>query len=103
MWQLISLNKNFKTIKMKRVIVEYSKLTRDLLDLLIEKYPDGYDYDDIISFKNAKGLTVKAVEVKTVDTVYLVKISDRLEQTMEDYADDETSFEEDLDQEELDM
>ncbi|WBX73096.1 hypothetical protein PG913_09410 [Tenacibaculum pacificus] len=79
---------------MKRVIVEYKKLTTDILDLLIEKYPDGYDYTDIISFKNTKGETVKAVEVKTDDTLYLVKISAMLEQTMEDYSEDEESFEE---------
>ena len=77
---------------MRRVIVEYSKLTKDILDLLVEKYPDGYDYDDIISFKNAKGETVKAIEVRTEDTMYLVKISSKLEQTMEDYLDDEGSF-----------
>lgn len=77
---------------MKRVIVEYAKLTKDILDLLIEKYPDGYDYSDIISFKNAKGETIKAVEVKTDDTNYLVKISERLENAMEEYADDEEFF-----------
>ncbi|MFY9243151.1 MAG: hypothetical protein WAO74_08995 [Polaribacter sp.] len=82
---------------MKRVIVEYAKLTTDILDMLIDKYPDGYDYGDIISFKNAKGETVKAIEVRTDDTIYLVKISDRLEQTMEDYAEDEDSFDEDAD------
>ncbi len=77
---------------MRRVIVEYSKLTKDILDLLVEKYPDGYDYEDIISFKNSKGETVKAVEVRTEDTTYLVKISSKLEPTMEDYLDDEDSF-----------
>ncbi|GGG88170.1 hypothetical protein GCM10011416_00510 [Polaribacter pacificus] len=80
---------------MKRVIVDYSKLTTDILDMLVEKYPDGYDYGDVISFKNAKGETIKAVEVKTEDTIYLVKISSRLEQTMEDYAEDEDSFDSD--------
>jgi len=78
---------------MRRVIVEYAKLTTDILDMLIEKYPDGYDYNDVISFKNAKGETVKAIEVKTEDTIYLVKISDRLENAMEEYADDEDFFE----------
>jgi hypothetical protein len=77
---------------MKRVIVEYAKLTKDILDMLIEKYPDGYDYSDIISFKNAKGETIKAVEVKTEDTNYLVKISERLENAMEEYAEDEEFF-----------
>lgn len=77
---------------MKRVIVEYAKLTKDILDLLIDKYPDGYEFSDTISFKNAKGETVKALEVKTEYTVYLVKVNSKLEQTMEDYADDEESF-----------
>ncbi|MDC1374937.1 hypothetical protein N8294_07090 [Polaribacter sp.] len=79
---------------MKRVIVEYSKLTKDILDLLIEKYPDGYEYNDIIKFQNAKLETISAVEVRTEDTIYLVKISLQLEKTMEDYTDDETSFDE---------
>ena len=80
---------------MKRVIVDYSKLTTDILDMLVEKFPDGYDYGDVISFKNAKGETIKAVEVRTEDTIYLVKISSKLEQTMEDYAEDEDSFDAD--------
>ena len=78
---------------MKRVIVEYTKLTKDILDLLIEKYPDGYDYEDIIAFKNAKGEAIKAVEVKTEGTNYLVKISTRLEEAMESYGDDTDFFE----------
>ena len=57
---------------MKRVIVEYAKLTKDILDMLIDKYPDGYDYEDIISFKNAKGETVKAIEVKTGNRTLLL-------------------------------
>jgi len=32
--------------------------------------------------------------VRTEDTIYLVKISLQLEKTMEDYTDDETSFDE---------
>ena len=84
---------------MRRVIVDYEKLNTDILDLLVEKYPDGYQYNDIISFQNSKGKRIKAVEVKTDDTIYLVKISSKLEQTMEDYQEDETSFDdiEDLD------
>lgn len=80
---------------MKRVIVDYEKLNTDILDLLVEKYPDGYDYEDVISFQNSKNETIKAVEVKTEDTTYLVKISSKLEQTMEDYSEDDTSFDND--------
>ncbi|WGH75203.1 hypothetical protein P8625_14175 [Tenacibaculum tangerinum] len=75
---------------MKRVIVDYAKLTTDILDLLVERYPDGYDHSDIISFKNSKGETVKAVEVNTEDTLFLVKISSQLQQTMEDYDGDDS-------------
>lgn len=77
---------------MKRVIVDYSKLTVNILNILIEKYPDGYDHTDIIKFKNSKAETISAVEVRTDDTIYLVKISSQLEKTMEDYLDDDTSF-----------
>lgn len=77
---------------MKRVIVDYAKLTSDILDLLVEKFPTGYGYKDIITFKNAQGETIRAVEVSTDDTMYLVKISLKLEETMEDYDADEDNF-----------
>ena len=74
---------------MKRVIVDFKKLTPEILSLLVEKYPDGYDDDHIISFRNAKGETVDAVEVKTEDAIYLVKVSTRLENTMANYDEDD--------------
>ncbi|SFC06703.1 hypothetical protein SAMN04487907_102125 [Zunongwangia mangrovi] len=74
---------------MKRVIVDFKKLTPEILSLLVEKYPDGYDDDHIISFKNAKGETVDAVEVKTEDAIYLVKVSTRLENTMANFDEDD--------------
>lgn len=77
---------------MKRVIVDYEKLNTDILDLLVEKYPDGYNYSDIISFQNSEGKTISTVEVRTDTTVYLVKISSKLEQTLEDYQEDDSSF-----------
>ncbi|TBW29097.1 hypothetical protein [Gramella sp. KN1008] len=74
---------------MKRIIVDYKKLTPEILGLLVEKYPDGYDDDHIISFKNAKNETVDAVEVRTDDTIYLVKVSTRLENTMANFDEDD--------------
>lgn len=82
---------------MKRVIVDYKKLTPEILSLLVEKYPDGYDDDQIISFKNAKNETIEAVEVRTEDSIYLVKVSTRLENTMANYDEedyDESDFNE---------
>ena len=72
---------------MIRKIVDYQKLNEDILNLLVEKFPDGYDDSDIITFKNANGEVIEAVEVKTIDTVYLVKVGKRLVQAMEDFED----------------
>ncbi len=74
---------------MKRIIVDYKKLTPEILSLLVEKYPDGYDDDQIISFRNAKNEKIEAVEVRTEDSIYLVKISTRLENTMANYDEDD--------------
>lgn len=76
---------------MKRLIVDYKKLNKDILDLLVEKFPDGYDDSDIITFRNLKNEVVEAVEVRTEDTIYLVKVGTRLIQAMEDYGDDDSS------------
>ncbi len=74
---------------MKRIIVDYSKLTNEILNLLVEKFPDGYDDSDVISFKNAKGEIVEAVEVRTEDTIYLVKVSTKLASRIENYEIDD--------------
>ena len=71
--------------QLKRVIVDYKKLTPEVLKLLVEHYPYGYDEDDILTFKNASGETVEAVEVSTEDTKYLVKISAKLKITMANF------------------
>jgi DNA-directed RNA polymerase subunit delta len=74
---------------MKRVIVDYAKLTNEILTLLVEKFPDGYDESDIIRFKNIKNEAVEAVEVKTEDTIFLVKVSTKLADRIENFEDDD--------------
>lgn len=74
---------------MKRIIVDYNKLTNEILSMLVEKYPEGYTDADVIRFKNAKNETVDALEVRTEDTIYLVKVSTRLADTMENYDEDD--------------
>lgn len=74
---------------MKRIIVDYKKLTTEILNLLVEKFPDGYGIRDIVKFTNHKGKYVEAVEVSTDDTMYLVKISDELVDSMENHDDDD--------------
>ena len=84
-----------KDAHLKRVIVDFKKLTPEILALLVEKYPYGYDDGNVISFRNAKNELIEAVEVTTEDTKYLVKVSTKLELTMENYdEDDYEDFEE---------
>jgi len=74
---------------MKRVIVDYAKLTNEILTLLVEKFPDGYDDSNIVRFKNARNETIEAVEVKTEDTIYLVKVSTKLADRIENFDEDD--------------
>jgi hypothetical protein len=74
---------------MKRVIVDYAKLTNEILNLLVDKFPDGYDDSNIIRFKNHKDETIEAVEVRTEETIYLVKISTKLSERLINFEDEE--------------
>ncbi len=72
----------------KRVIVDYKNITQDLLQLLSEEYPYGFE-DETIHFVNAKGESVEAVQVETEDTKYLVKVSVQLVNKFEAFQDDD--------------
>jgi hypothetical protein len=74
---------------MKRIIVDYSKLTNEILNLLVERFPDGYDDSNIIRFRNAHNELIEAVEVRTNDTIYLVKVSTKLASRLEKFEDED--------------
>lgn len=74
---------------MKRIIVDYSKLTNEILTLLLERFPDGYDDSHIIKFRNAQNELIEAVEVRTQDTIYLVKVSTKLASRLEKFEEED--------------
>ena len=82
---------------LKRVIVDFKKLSNAILDLLVMKYPDGFGDSDIIAFKNQYNETIECVEVRTEDTIYLVKVSKRLVGAMEDFNSDDEVHDEEMD------
>ncbi|WP_162900329.1 MULTISPECIES: hypothetical protein [Aquimarina] len=86
--------KTERNANLKRVIVDYKKLNNTILDLLVNEYPDGYDDQNIITFRNAQNEIVECVEVKTEDTLYLVKVSKRLVSAMESHEDENDQGEE---------
>ncbi len=64
----LTVYKPLNNFTLKRIIVDYKKLTPEILDVL-----------------TAKGQYIEALEVRLEDAIYLVKISDELADTMEDY------------------
>lgn len=70
---------------MKRVIIDYKKLNPNILSLLVQKFPDGYADNDIIVFRNQHNEIIEAVEVRTDEIIYLVKISKRLSESIESF------------------
>jgi len=73
----------------RRVIVDYKNITQDILALFAERYPYGYDDEDIVKFQNAHGAMVKAVPFETEDTKYLVKVSVEMDRKIEAFMDDD--------------
>ena len=80
-------------------------LIQQLFNLLIEKFPDGYVYNDIMRFETRNGETIQALEIRTDDAIYLVRIGAKLEKLMDDYADenldDDFIFEDFIDAEDI--
>lgn len=83
---------------MQRIIIDYKKLTPEILSLLTSKFPDGYGDNDIVSFQNHKNEAIEAVEVRTNDTIYLVKIGSHLVDSMAniDLVDDTAELNENI-------
>ncbi|MEO1486521.1 MAG: hypothetical protein AAFU57_12290 [Bacteroidota bacterium] len=79
---------------MKRILIDYKKLEHSVAALLIDLYPYGYGDEDIITLKKPNGEIVEAVEVRTEDTVYLVKISKSLSNFISNF---EENIEKELD------
>jgi hypothetical protein len=72
---------------MKRIITSFEKLDDKQIELFKTQYPDGYSSNDIISFKNLKGIEIKTIQIRSNDTIYLVKLNEKLINRI--YNDDE--------------
>ncbi len=73
----------------KRVIVDYKTLPENILEGIANKYPYGYETEDIIKFKNAKGDLISAIRFETDTTIYMVKVSTQLKDMMKEYDTEE--------------
>jgi hypothetical protein len=73
---------------MVRKIVDFNKIDEEVLKLIAEKFPQGYRWKDILTFKNAKGDLIEAIEVRSDDTMYLVKIGAKLDEALAEFMDE---------------
>ena len=72
----------------KRVIIDYNNITPELLALLLDKHPEGFDPGVMITYTNSKGELVRSVPLETHDTKYLFKISVELQNRVDRYLGD---------------
>ena len=77
----------------RRIIVDYKNITSEQLSLITDRFPEGFAPEDMISFKNSKGETVRAVPLETSDTKYLFKVSIEMERRMEAFMDEDDDSE----------
>ena len=86
---------------MKRVIKDFKAITDDVVALINEQYPFGYEESQLVTFVNAKGEFVKALEVKSDEITYLIKLGTKLNEHINEYMDsdedDDYSFPSDED------
>ncbi|MEY3598165.1 MAG: hypothetical protein RL521_587 [Bacteroidota bacterium] len=69
---------------MKRIIKDYKTISQEHADLIAEHFPNGFENDNLISFTTPKGEFIKALEIRTEDTIYLFKIDKNMQVDNED-------------------
>lgn len=80
---------------MKRIIKDFKSITDDVVALINDQYPYGYEESELVTFVNAKGEFVKALEVKTDEVTYLIKLDRKLDEHINEYLDsddDDSSY-----------
>ncbi len=61
---------------MKRVITSFSRANKDLLNYIIDEFPDGIEEETLVNFPKAGGGFIRALEIEMGDTLYLVRLED---------------------------
>ncbi|BAX79893.1 hypothetical protein ALGA_1517 [Labilibaculum antarcticum] len=73
---------------MKRVIKDYKSIGPELIQRLIRTFPDGIYEDDLISVTKPNGDKINVVELRTEDTVYLIKMNQELQARIDSFTGD---------------
>jgi DNA-directed RNA polymerase subunit delta len=73
---------------MKRIIKDYKNISQEHADLIAQFYPNGFENENLVSFTTPKGEFIKALEIRTEDTIYLFKIDKNMEVAGDDEGND---------------
>lgn len=80
---VVFLKNKFEEMEKPKVVIEYAKLSPELLDLFDETFPTGVT-GKTVRYPNSKGEIVTAVRLETESTSYLVKLSTRAKEILTD-------------------
>ncbi len=80
---VVFLKNIFEEMDKPKVVIEYAKLSPELLDLFDETFPTGVT-GKTVRYPNSKGEIVTAVRLETESTSYLVKLSTRAKEILSD-------------------
>ncbi len=72
---------------MQRLIRSFNTLTDDLREKLQEQYPDGIDNTHIRTIATAKGESLRVIELRTSDAIYLIKINAESREEIDQFLD----------------
>jgi len=75
----------------KKIIKKYELLAPELVSLIEETYPDGFE-DKLITFQSPKGELEIALPLETDDAIYMVKMPKSNLTTSDDDDDDDSSI-----------
>jgi len=74
---------------LKRVIKNYLNIEQRHIDLIAAAFPEGFGDDDLQLLTLPNGQYLRALEVRTEDTVYLFRIDTEMMEMLEEATDDE--------------
>ena len=73
-----------------RIIKKYDQLSEELLELIKQKYPEGYE-DSLITFQTPKGEIEIGLPLETEEIYYLIKMPKTVVQDDDDDFDNSDS------------
>ncbi|MDM8159307.1 hypothetical protein QUH73_05710 [Labilibaculum sp. K2S] len=73
---------------MKRVIKDFKSIGIELIQRLIKTFPDGIYEEDLISITKPNGDKINVVELRTEDTIYLIKMNPELQRRIDSFTGD---------------